>query len=86
MKLYKIENGIKLPAISLNNDGGKPTRALATLHTLKPGQSFLVRDAAEAFKAAKVMRDLKRRDRKTGLKRDFASRQTKGGTRIWRTR
>lgn len=86
MKLYKIESGIKLPDISTNNGDGKQSMANATLTALKVGQSFLVRDGLEAMKAAKVMRDLKRRDRKTGAKRDFASRQVKGGMRFWRTR
>ena len=86
MKLYKIDSGIKLPTVSRRSNGGRPTIAFATLEALKPGQSFLVRDAAEAFVAAKVMRDLKMRDRRVGAKRDFASRQVKTGTRLWRTK
>ena len=86
MKLYKIDNGIKLPAIKPNRAATQPSMAFATLQALKPGQSFLVRDAADAFKAAKVMRDMMRRDRERGLKREFASRQVKGGTRIWRVK
>lgn len=49
---------------------------------LAVGESFLIKDALEALKAEKSMRDMSRRNG-----RKFTSRrQAKGGVRIWRIR
>ncbi len=47
---------------------------------LAVGESFFIKDALEALKAEKSMRDMRRKDR-----RFTSRRQSKGGVRIWRT-
>ena len=85
-KLYKIEKGIKLPAVAQAVSNGKPSIALLTMLQLENGESFLVRDALDAEHAAKKMRDLNGRQRATDGGRVFASRKAGNGLRIWRTK
>lgn len=79
MQLYRIEKGVKVPKPSRASGASTPSRAALTMAALAVGESFLIKDALEALKAEKSMRDMSRKDRK------FTSRrQAKGGVRIWR--
>ena len=80
-KLFRIEKGIKLPAVSQSQSNGKASMAGATLAALEKGESFLVRDELEALRAQKRMRDMNSAHRDV---KGFASRKVKGGTRFWR--
>ena len=82
MQLYRIEKGVKVPRPTRASGATTPSRAALTMAVLAVGESFLIKDALEALKAEKSMRDMSRRkDRK------FTSRrQPKGGVRIWRVR
>ena len=87
MKIYKIESGIRIPAVVLRNGGDTPVSAVAaTLARLEKSQSFLVKDALQALKAAKVLNDFARREKKRDGGRQFTSRRIKDGLRIWRVK
>lgn len=85
IKPYKIDKGITLAPISGNTGDGKASKATLTMTLMKAGESFLVKDGLDSHRAVKNMRDLMSRERKTGGKRIFESRQVGAGHRIWRT-
>ena len=85
MQIYRIDRGIKVPPVSRAVTVATTSRAAATLQQLKRGESFRVRDAVEAMRANKVMRDFARRERARSSTRTFVSRKTGAGVRIWRT-
>ena len=85
-KLYKIESGMKIPLVMLNT---KPTQASAvslTLTKLEKGQSFLVKDALEAMRAAKIVRGAVARERERHGSRSYTTRKAGEGIRIWRVK
>ena len=84
MKTYKIEKGIKVPAIGQRTGAVKVSPVAATMSELKKGESFLVKSPLEVVKAEKVMRDYMRRERERAGDRVFTSRRMSGGVRIWR--
>ena len=84
MRTYKIEKGIKVPAIGQRTGVVKVSPVAATMHELKKGESFMVKSPLEVTKAEKVMRDYMRRERDRNGERVFTSRRTGGGVRIWR--
>jgi hypothetical protein len=86
MQIYRIEHGKKVPPISRPAPTNTMSRAAATMNELKKGDSFLVKDPIDAIRAAKVMRDLQRRERERSGTRLFTSRKIADGVRIWRTR
>jgi capsular polysaccharide biosynthesis protein len=86
MHPYRIDQGIKIPAISRPAASQKSSRAMATMQLLKKGESFLIKDEIDAMRANKVMRDLLRRERQQDGTRLFVSRKIGAGIRIWRTR
>lgn len=85
-KLYKIEKGIKLPAVAVSRKATVPSPAALAVGKLDKGESFLVKDELEALKAAKVLRDFQKRERERKGTREFASRKVGKGMRIWRVR
>ncbi len=84
LTLYKIETGIKIPPIAKASSISKISAAVATMNALGKGQSFLIEDPADAFTAAKQMRDVTRRERQRNGTRAFVSRKVGAGLRIWR--
>ena len=86
MKLYRIENGIKVPAPATARSDGRPSMATVTMQQLERGESFLVKDALEAMIAQKKMRDMNARQRETGGGRQFVARKIGNGARIWRVK
>ena len=82
-KLYRIEKGIKLLPVGKTVSNGKSSMAAATLAALEKGDSFLIKEALEAVKAEKRMRDMNARQREAGG-RVYTSRKVKGGARFWR--
>ena len=86
MQHFRIEKGIKVPAIAQAISNGKPSMAVATMAVLKKGESFLVKDPLEAVKAEKRMRDLNARQRENDGGRAYVSRKVGVGVRIWRVK
>ena len=87
MKLYRIENGVKMPPVTYRNGGKTVMSAVAaTLLQLNKGQSFLIKDQLEVVKAGKIISDANRRERTRGGKRAFSSRKIGGNLRIWRVK
>lgn len=85
-KLYRIDKGIKVPPRSQPTPSVQVSMAVATMTALAKGESFLIKDAFEAMKAEKRMRDLNARQRDNGGGRVYAARKVGDGTRIWRTK
>ena len=85
-KTYKIEKGIKLPPPARAVASVRISATAATLVKLDKGESFLVKDALEALRAAKTMRDCLARERKSKTGREYASRKVGDGVRIWRVK
>ena len=86
MKTYKIEKGIKVPAIGQRTGTVKVSPVAATMSELKKGESFLVKSPLEMVKAEKVLKDYKRRERQRKGERAFTSRRIGSGVRIWRVK
>ncbi len=86
MKTFKIEKGLKLPPPSRPASGGTISRAAQTMLVLEAGDSFLVADEREAFRAEKSMRDMNGTGRRRRGGKRFASRRLPAGLRIWRLR
>ena len=86
MKPFKIEKGIKVPPPARPTLKTTPSRAAITMQALDAGDSFLIRDALEAIKAEKSMRDMNAsaRHRKDG--RRYVARRLPKGLRIWRVK
>ncbi len=85
MQLYKIEKGIKIPAVKQQGSNGKASPVAATMQVLKKGESFLV-TGRYVGKASKIMRDFMSGERAREGKREFTSRTLDAGARIWRVK
>ena len=85
-KTYKIEKGVKLPPPGKAVASVQIGPTTATLAKLEKGESFLVKDALEALRAAKTMRDCQARERESKTGREYASRKIGDGVRIWRVK
>lgn len=85
-KLYKIDKGIKLPAISVSHKATAPSPVALTIAKLEKGDSFLVREELAALKAGKVLRDFQQRERARKGTRQFTARKSGSGVRIWRVK
>lgn len=85
---YKLEAGISIPKgqVGGGKSDGKPSKVARTLQVMVKGESFLIKDELEAMKAEKKMRDRNRRERLTGGTREYVSRRTPKGMRIWRVK
>lgn len=84
MKLYRIEQGVRLVAVTAQRKATAPSLAALIMTALEKGESFAVRDELEAIRAGKVMRDPNRRERARRGKREFVSSKAGAGVRIWR--
>ena len=85
VKLYKLENGIKIPAPT-QSSGSTPTRVSATLSAMEIGQSFAIVDELHALKAGKVVSDANGREKAKQGGRKYTTRRVKKGIRIWRVK
>ena len=86
MKLYKIEKGMKVPPPAHSTSGETISPAVATMQALQKGDSFLIKDALDAVRGEKKMRDLNARQRENGSGRVYTARKIGGGVRIWRVK
>lgn len=85
-KIYKIEKGIKVPAVAINREPSEPSAAALTLQKLDKGESFLIKDELDAIKAVKVVRDAMGRERARKSAKEFTTRKVGTGVRIWRVK
>ena len=85
-KFYKIDKGLKVPAIAVNREPTTPSRTSLTMQVLEKGDSFLIKDEVTALKSLKVVRDFVSRDRKRDVNRVFTTRKVGNGLRIWRVK
>ena len=86
IKIYKLENGIKIPEPVQPRGDGKPTKVAMTLSAMAPGQSFLIGDELLAMKASKVVMDRNGREKSKPDGRQFVTRRIKRGLRVWRVK
>jgi hypothetical protein len=84
MQTYRIDHGVRLPEPQHRSGPTTASKAALTMQQLDPGDSFLIKDFADAIAAQKCMRDFNRRERARTGGRQFASRRVKNGVRIWR--
>lgn len=86
MQKYKIEKGIKIPKPAVGVTNNQPSKAALTMRDMKKGESFLVSDPLDSLRADKVVRDHNTRERARGGSRQFTTRRSEKGLRIWRTK
>ena len=86
VKLYNVEKGVKMPEVAINSGASEPSRVVLTMQSMAVGESFLIKDALEALKGAKIVVDFNGRQRKHGGGKQFATRKMKNGTRVWRVK